>query len=124
MSKQPDTVIENEMTFWAGKSENKEDYKEDCKEDFKEDFKEDCKEEIPPCNCESKNDVCPKCLDSVLDEQYQEMIEGKAGKNVVDFNIAIKTYLKTCLYPKSDAVKILDIELKALYILREIQTEE
>jgi hypothetical protein len=119
MSKQPDTVIENDMTFWAGKSENKEDFKED----FKEDCKEDCKEEIPPCNCESRNDVCSKCLDSVLDEQYQEMIKGKAGKNVVDFCIAIKTYLKTCLNPKSDAVKILDIELKALYMLREIQTE-
>ena len=118
MSKQPDTVIENEMNFWAGKSENKENCK-DCKEDFKE----DCKEEIPPCNCESRNDVCLKCLVSVLDEQYQEIIKGKAGKNVVDFNIAIKTYLKTCLNPKSDAVKILDIELKALYILREIQTE-
>ena len=117
MSEQIDTVIENEMKFWAGKTENKEDCKNDCLQD-------DCKDAIPTCNCESRNDVCSKCLDSVLDEQYQEMIKGKAGKNVVDFNIAIKTYLKTCLNPESDAVKILDIELKALYILREIQTEE
>ena len=112
MSEQLDTVIEKEMRFWAGKSEDKEDCKKDCKE------------EIPTCNCESRNDVCSICLDSVLDEQYQEMIEGKAGKNLVDFNIAIKQYLKTCLNPESDAVKKLNIELKALYILREIQTEE
>ena len=113
MSKQLDTVIENEMSFWAGKSEDKDD----CLQD-------DCKEEIPPCNCESRNDVCSKCLDSVLDEQYQEMIKGKAGKNMVDCYIAIKTHLKTCLNPESDFIKILEKEIKALYILREIQTEE
>ena len=123
MSEQIDTVIENEMKFWAGKTENKEDCKNDCLQD---DCKDDCLQNDclqDDCNCESRNDVCSKCLDSVLDEQYQEMIKGKAGKNVVDFNIAIKTYLKTCLNPKSDAVKILDIELNALYMLREIQTE-
>ena len=122
MSEQLDTDIENEINFWAGKTENKEDCKDDCLQN--DCLQDDCTDAITTCNCESRNDVCSKCLDSVLDEQYREMIKGKAGKNVVDFNIAIKTYLKTCLNPESDAVKILDIELKALYILREIQTEE
>lgn len=73
------------------------------------------------CDCNTReNDVCPKCLDSTMDDIYQSMIDGTAGRNLVDMQINIKELLITII-TNPEFVRKTQNEIKALKILRERQ---
>lgn len=76
------------------------------------------------CNCaNTDNDICFECLDPYLDELWQEMINGTAGRNIVDLHIAFTTELLTMIKNPNYAAKATK-EIQALRILRERQTHD
>lgn len=73
------------------------------------------------CDCHTKeDDVCPNCLDSEMDDIYKSMINGTAGRNLIDMQIDIKEYLMTII-TNPEFVKNTQDEIKTLKILRERQ---
>lgn len=76
-------------------------------------------EELKMCNC-IEDDVCPNCVDSKMDDLYNSMINGTAGRNIIDMQIDIKEYLISII-TTPEFVKNTQDEIKALKILRERQ---
>jgi len=73
------------------------------------------------CDCHTReNDVCPNCLDSTMDDIYQTMIDGTAGRELVDTQICLKELLMTMI-KNPEGIKKLQLEIAALKILRERQ---
>jgi DNA-binding protein YbaB len=74
-------------------------------------------------NCDCKNrehDVCTNCSDNVLEELDQNIINGTAGKILVDLQIELKTYLISIIY-NPEFIKKTQDEILALRQFREIQ---
>lgn len=73
------------------------------------------------CNCYMReNDVCPNCVDSCMDDLWQRMMDGTAGRNIIDTQIDIKTFLKSII-TNEEFVSQTEKEIRALTILRERQ---
>lgn len=123
MTENIDILIEDEMNFWDSKEEIYEKQFVCCEADCG--CVNQCKNELmQTCNChEREDDVCPKCMDKVLDSTYKDMTEGTAGKPLIDYVIELKTILKSCMDPDSRISKTLDREIQIFKILRENQKE-
>jgi hypothetical protein len=73
------------------------------------------------CDCKNReHDVCPNDLDNELRELDQNIINGTAGKNLVDLQIELKTYLISII-SNPDFIKKTQSEISALRQFREIQ---
>lgn len=76
------------------------------------------------CDCKTReNDVCPNCVDSQMDEIYQSMIDGTAGKELIDIQIEIKSYLLSII-TTPEFVKKTSKEIEVLKMLRERQHDD
>lgn len=89
-----DNVNKCEKQFWETKlGPTEEDYFIRCEDDCG--CVKSCKKTPNVmCNCtESEDDICPNCLDSCMDDLWQRMIDGTAGKNTIDCQLNIKRML-------------------------------
>jgi hypothetical protein len=73
------------------------------------------------CNCKpGEADVCSNCLDIALEELAQDIINGTAGRNFIDLQIELKTYLISII-SEPKFVKKAQSEILALKQFREMQ---
>jgi hypothetical protein len=67
---------------------------------------------LKSCNCEGE-DVCPKCMDSVIDDFYKDLVEGRLSKETIREAIEYKILLRNMLSnPKGK--KMIDNEIELL----------
>ena len=77
------------------------------------------------CNCEI-NDVCPKCLDTVLDEIHFAMLNGTARTDAVDAAIEMNMGILQMVLPlsanNSSVINTIEHKVAWLRNVRNIQT--
>lgn len=114
-------AIKNEINFWESKEQLYEEKFVCCENECG--CVNKCKNKLNSiCNCDkSEYDVCPKCMDSIIDASYKEMIEGKAEKEQIELVIELKTLLKSLMNIDLSEVQQLDKEIKILDILSKNQ---
>lgn len=82
------------------------------------------------CNCANVNcvkcdcgDVCPKCLDNVLDNIHLAMLNGTAGTDAVDAEIKMNMGLLQMLGANnSSVIQTIEHKVAWLHNIRNIQT--
>ena len=104
---------------------NDENDENDDNENNEENEKGDGHVLKPTCTCMStEDDVCPKCLDSCLDDIHSRMLNGTLGRNAVDRQIELKKALLSMMPNNLEIQNKINAEINVLQLLRQRQQND